>query len=443
MLALLTASCIASGLTGDPPPAQPGEASRRPRVVVTTDGEVDDRSSFVRLLLYGTDFDIAAIVATNSIWQKDGHGTGWILELIDRYEEVRPNLLRHDPRFPDADSLRALVVVGNEDRSRLHSVGPGHDTPGSRRIVEVLLDDDPRPVWLQAWGGTNTIAQALWRLRESHPGDRARRALDKARIFAISDQDSTLWWIRDQLPETPLILSYQFTAINYQHEGHPYSDSDFFSRQWTTAHMKEGHGPLGAAYPQSYFSEGDSPAFFHVIGTGLRSTERPSWGGWGGRFTAADPARPRFFTDAADDGDPLKPLWRWLPAIQNDLAARMDWSVESPAGANHPPRPRLDGALDRTVPAGNVVRLSASPSTDPDGDSLDFRWWQYREPGTYGEAVAIRDADRPVASFVAPRVAEPVTIHVILEVTDRGEPALTRYRRVVVTVTPDRRTREH
>ena len=41
-----------------------------------------------------------------------------------------------------------------------------------------------------------------------------------------------------------------------------------------------------------------------------------------------------------------------------------------------------------------------------------------------------------VASFVAPKVSTPETIHVILAVTDNGTPALTRYQRVVVTVVP-------
>lgn len=83
-----------------------------------------------------------------------------------------------------------------------------------------------------------------------------------------------------------------------------------------------------------------------------------------------------------------------------------------------------------------MVRLSAS-STDPDGDGLVFRWWQYREPGTYQGTVSIRDPHRARTSFLAPEVAEPVTIHVIVEVTDRGTPALTRYERIVVTVIPN------
>ena len=46
----------------------------RPRVIATTDGEVDDRSSMIRFLLYACDFDIAGIVQVNSRYQKSGRG---------------------------------------------------------------------------------------------------------------------------------------------------------------------------------------------------------------------------------------------------------------------------------------------------------------------------------------------------------------------------------
>ena len=35
---------------------------------------------------------------------------------------------------------------------------------------------------------------------------------------------------------------------------------------------------------------------------------------------------------------------------------------------------------------------------------------------------------------VAPKVSKPETLHFILAVTDKGTPALTRYKRVIVTV---------
>ncbi len=45
----------------------------KPRVIVMTDGEIDDHSSMIRFLLYTCDIDLLAIIETNSIFQRDGH----------------------------------------------------------------------------------------------------------------------------------------------------------------------------------------------------------------------------------------------------------------------------------------------------------------------------------------------------------------------------------
>ena len=44
----------------------------KPRVIVTTDGEIDDQSSMIRFLMYSSDYDVAGIVQVNGV-QKDGH----------------------------------------------------------------------------------------------------------------------------------------------------------------------------------------------------------------------------------------------------------------------------------------------------------------------------------------------------------------------------------
>ena len=51
--------------------------------------------------------------------------------------------------------------------------------PGSDRIVEVLLDPDPSPVWLQAWDGPNTISRALKTIEEKYR-DRVAKVPRKA-----------------------------------------------------------------------------------------------------------------------------------------------------------------------------------------------------------------------------------------------------------------------
>ena len=68
----------------------------KPVVIITQDGEVDDRSSFVRFLLYTSDVDLRGVIATNSKWQKSGHGLDWIHKAYGLYGQVRNNLLLHN-----------------------------------------------------------------------------------------------------------------------------------------------------------------------------------------------------------------------------------------------------------------------------------------------------------------------------------------------------------
>ena len=92
-------------------------------------------------------------------------------------------------------------------------------TPGSQHIVKVLLDkSDDRPVWLQAWGGPNTIARALKTIEEEHPDEMAYVA-EKIRLFFIWEQDSTYQdYIRPHWGKygIPTIISDQFEAIAYR-----------------------------------------------------------------------------------------------------------------------------------------------------------------------------------------------------------------------------------
>jgi hypothetical protein len=408
--------------------------TERPRILVTTDGEIDDKASFLRFLLYTTDFDVAGLVYTNSVWHPQGNGTQWMHDLIDTYGEVYDNLAVHDPRYPRPEQLESVIYVGQMEKLGREAVGEGMDTPGSDRIVEVLLDDDPRPVWLQAWGGLNNIAQALYRIKASHP-DQQARAFAKARVYAIAEQDDLREWMAEEVPNVLYILNgpqfwrviaYAWDRLN------PLQDHEVYTKEWIDRHIRRG--PLGSLYFREVQEEGDSPAFFHVMETGLRSTEDPSWGGWGGRFEQTGPSN--LWLDAADDGDRTKPLWRFIVTISEDFAARMAWTVTPTfAEANHPPRVLLVHAEDVTVQAGEQLTLDASPSMDPDGDELAFTWWIYTGAGTYPGEVQIRDADSPTPTLVVPADAAGHTLHVICEVRDAGDLPFTRYRRIIAEIT--------
>ena len=424
-----------------PAPTKPLFAARsaRPRVVITTDGEVDDRESMIRFLLYSNEFDVEALIYNSSIFHwlgKTWSGVEWINGQIEMYSRIYPNLNANADGYPTPDELRHNVYVGN-----ITNVGEmDADSPGADKIVQLLLDDKPGPVYLDAWGGTNTIARALSIIQHQHP-DQMDKVSKKAVIFIILDQDSTFRdYVEPNWPKLQVLVSFQqFGVLAYGWASNmPASQRVFFERPWMEGNITVDHGSLTGAYESqngAFRSEGDSPSFMYEIPTGLRSLENPGYGGWGGRFVREKPGRTNVWTDAPDDGDLYKPIWRWAEAFQNDFAARAAWSIKAYRDANHPPIVNMVEPCDLRVHAHQSISLSIAGSTDPDGDRLYYSWWQYREAGSYPGEVAIQNAATSTVNVTIPDDARPgETIHVIAEITDSGKPPLTRYARFVLTV---------
>lgn len=465
------------------PPAGAAPAERladaspqRPRILVTSDGEIDDQCSLVRFLLYTNEWDVEGIVTSSSQYHWHGHnwpGDNWMEPYLDAYAKVYPNLVKHDPAYPTPAFLRERTLLGNvETEGEMEKV-----TPGSQLIVKVLLDQsDARPVWIQAWGGTNTIARALKTIEEHHP-DRMGEVAAKLRFYFIWEQDSTYQdYIRPHWGKfnIPTIICDQFEAIAYRwKQVQPAEMQPYFEGAWMKSHILQNHGALCSLYPAhhggdqgfadgDFRSEGDSPAFIHTIVTGLRNLESPDWGGWGGRFvrvrenTWLDPVpvpgyvypegrwsgntgwgrnslREGSQTTAEQRREYFRPQWRWSDVLQNDFAARADWCVREFKDANHAPVPRVIGSLNRVVKPGETVTLAAT-ATDPDGHQLRSRWWQYTESDSATTAVTIRNHDSlDQASFVVPN--EPgKQVHIVLEVTDDGTPPLVAYQRIVFDI---------
>jgi hypothetical protein len=461
----------------DPSDTPAATSFPKTRVIVTTDGEIDDECSMVRFLLYANEWDIEGIITSSSQYHWQGHkwaGDDWVQPYLDAYAKVYPNLIQHESGYPTPAYLQVRTLLGNvKAEGEMEEV-----TAGSQLIVKVLLDEsDDRPVWIQAWGGTNTIARALKTIEEDHPEKMAYVA-GKIRFFFIWEQDNTYQtYIRPHWGKYNIltIISDQFIAIFYHWKKFiPAKQQGFLVGQWMKQHILQNHGPLCSLYKAhhdgdkgfddgDFRSEGDSPAFMHMIETGLRNIDHPDWGGWAGRYIkvrentwldpVADPGyqypegrwygdsgwgRVRLKLDIPDDNELteyLAPVWRWMDAFQNDFASRADWCVKPYEQANHPPVVRLGHAADLRVRPGAAVKLSAKGTSDPDGDELAYSWWQYREAGSYGGTIEIRDAGKQDASFIVPVDAgRGKTIHVICEVTDTGTPRLTRYQRVIVGI---------
>ncbi|MBC8052549.1 MAG: DUF1593 domain-containing protein [Sphingobacteriaceae bacterium] len=419
---------------------------KKARVIVMTDGEVDDHSSMVRFLLYTCDIDLLAIIETNSCYQKNGHSKeDWYEKQLAAYEKVYPNLKKHNPDYPTADEIRKKSFVGDEDINHLIDVTsraerdaqkPGGkvqympdawpNTPGSDKIVEILLDKNPDPVIIQAWGGGNTASKAFYKLKTEYPNE-YDRAISKVTMYNIWYQDDAGNYIETYHPKVTMLYSDSFNktwAYRIQTD-----TKDFVINQ-----VKTNHGPLGALYPQTYISEGDSPSYFYTMYNGLRNYEHPSYGGWGGRFVKL-PNFPKGYTDASDDGDILKSMSRWVKQVNNDFEARLDWCVaEKYSDANHAPVIKFTGKTNITAKPGQKIKLNAKGTKDPDGNKLSYKWWQYKDAGTYDGLVSISNASAEKLSFNIPSDNKKGTLHVILEVRDNGKPELVSYKRIILDV---------
>lgn len=86
-------------------------------------------------------------------------------------------------------------------------VGDGKDSEGSEWIIKMLEENDKRPLWVCAWGGANTLAQALFKLKKTKTSSGFGRLLQKLRVYTISDQDDSGIWMRNNFPELFYIVT--------------------------------------------------------------------------------------------------------------------------------------------------------------------------------------------------------------------------------------------
>ncbi|PIB22782.1 DUF1593 domain-containing protein [Maribacter sp. 4G9] len=454
------------------------QTPQKQRVVILTDIEADpdDTQSLVRLLLYANQIDIQGLVATTSCWMQNKINPESIARVLRAYGKVQPNLLKHESGYPESAALLSLIKKGLPVYG-MDGVGDGKDSEGSDWIIKVLEEKDDRPLWISVWGGVNTLAQSLHKIKQTKSKSEAKRLISKLRVHTISDQDDSGLWIRNTFPELFYIVSpgdhyasATWTGINTYING---IDNSTISNTWIAKNIQQDHGPLGAEYPDvAWGVEGDTPAFLSLIPNGLNAPQHPDWGAWGGRYALYKPEFDKtkkgssivtigpetraIWTNVDDAYTPYVPqeygrnvkrdtltfkdnkatLWRWRDDFQNDFAARMDWCFMTYEEANHPPVPGLTHPEEFMVKSGEAFSLDAFNSTDPDGDNLSYLWFYYPEESTYKNEVNLGAENVHIVNLTAPKVDKKETLHFILKLTDKGSPSLTRYKRVIVTVVP-------
>lgn len=458
------------------------------RIIVTTDPELDDLNSMLRLLLYSNEIDIAALVySASNIHHRGDSVRGipphrWpepgarlhIEEAVDAYAQAYANLVRHDPRYPVPADLRAIIAMGNVDEAG----DTREPTAGSNLVMDVLLGDAPGKVFAQAWGGTNTIARALMSIEEEFRGtDRWDEIyaliVGRTVITSFSEQDDTFAsYIRPTWPELEF-RDVATTAWGYfAWDVVPDDAQQYLTAEWMRENISSV-GPMGAAYRvwgdgkqmaegfdrEDYFgipdatadslelegytlwaplrpkgawiSEGDTSNFAMHIDNGLRNAEHPEFGGWGGRQERDENDPHRWNSVGMVPWQPgaavvdAGDVGRWFGAYQRDLAARLKWTVT--ADANHPPR-ILAAQTDFTVSPGQRVVIPFSV-IDPDRDAVTVSATQDRGP-----ACTVHVSPTELIIAVPDEAASKSDIHVIVEAIDDGAPALTGYARFVLTV---------
>jgi Protein of unknown function (DUF1593) len=421
-------------------------------------------------------------------WAKDER---FIHNIADAYTKSYLNLRIHNKNYPTPDYLKSKIRYGNIEFEGDFS----KDTPGSELIKSVILDDKPGQVFIAAWGGASTIARALKSIKDQYEftpewANIKSKISRKVILLPSGDQDDTFAsYIRPNWPD----MEYrQFRdSPNYGY-GAQIRANETNKPVLTPAWMLENvtsRGTIGSLYrvwgdgkqmvkgdkvdyfglsgytseelkklgyfvwmpPQekgSWLGEGDNHTFMNMLANGLRAYEKDFYGGWGGRALrkndvglfsnlpegGADQMAAQIGAMNQQKENEALPFPDFFSVAQNSFATRMKWSVTPKfSDANHEPTVNILSPQKIMVNAGQKVRLNGQVS-DPDGNKVTLKWFQM-PAGTYANKVEILNTNASQAEFIVPKDATAgQTIHIILESTDDGKPALTSYQRVIVEV---------
>lgn len=416
--------------------------------------------SMVRLMAYADLFEIEALI-TSVGWNCDPYPKEWaqyLQRVIEAYRKDVPKLMKRSEQksflplekengqqqigyWPSADYLKSRAVMGSE-RGGIKVIGEGNDSQGSDLLIRLADEDDPRPIYVAAWGGANTLAQAIWRVKQTRSAEDLKRFVRKFRIYTITDQDMQYNMRMDRAYSSHMWLRKEFSddLLFIWDEGAWQEQCELGKRHWQQhkEHI-QGKGALGHEYPDYKWGvEGDTPSFLYVMPNGLTDPEDPHQAGWAGyheRGLCAD----SLTTAWTSWQEPLRGIsvgykTRFYPDELSDFMARMQWADEGCGNRN--PQVIVGGNKGREpihikAKPGEIVRLDASQSMDPDGDGLSFCWWQQPEIGK--TKVTISQSEESIATIRVPADAVDDTIHIICEVHDHGPFHLVSYRRIIIS----------
>ena len=451
------------------------EEGLKPRLVVLTDiapGDVepDDMESVVRLMAYADQVEIEALIATVG-WNCDPYPPAWadyLWQAVGAYEHDVKRLMRRSGQkrflpladelgkqaigyWPSGAYLQSRVVMGSR-RAGIAAVGKEGRSAGSDLIVRLADEDDPRPLWIAAWGSANTLAQAIWQVKQSRTADELKAFLHKLRVYSVSDQDmaydrrkdlaySSHQWMRREFADDLLFIWDESAWLTQNELG---------KKNWEKyARLIQRQGVLGSTYPTCKWGvEGDTPSWLHILPNGLHDPDDPTQAGWGGCHRR-DLCPDSLTTAWTNWREPQKAVSRqyeerFYPYIFNDFAARMRWAATGTGNRNPVAVVRVGGLttagaapnepLRVSATAGSTLKLDASKSYDPDGGGVSVSWWIQRDAGRCPEAVGLAGSGHSLATLSLPTGCEGAEVHVVCEVRDNAASPLVNYRRLIVRV---------
>ncbi|ERM80235.1 hypothetical protein P872_14175 [Rhodonellum psychrophilum GCM71 = DSM 17998] len=405
-------------------------------------------------------YEIEGIIITTG-WSMDDvnkvkHFKDIATGVIDAYQKDLPNLLKRSNQtgfaqdeekqkigyWPSANYLRERTMFGSMLMG-MDKIGVDNDSDGSNLIIQLADEDDNRPIWVTFWGGGNTLAQSIWQVQQTRSKSELKTFLNKLRVYAITDQDrpqkssfeiSSHAWMRRDFSDD-LLFIWDECAWKYQ--------NGTGKKKWSEYEKNiQNHGNLGSQYPKyKYGVEGDTPAFLHVLQNGLNNPDNPTQSSWGGfsKWGLGEDNIGSYVNYQRNEYNTCREYMDYFyPAIFNNFAARMDWAKEGKGNRN--PIVAIDGdfSLDiitKNTPQGTKIILDASALSDPDGDTLNYKWWTQPEAGTYNGTVNILNSNSNKVTIEIPANSAGKNFHVVCEVTDNGTPKLTSYRRIIVEPT--------
>lgn len=278
-----------------------GTTLEKPRVIITTDMEVDDMNSTIHLALYLNMLDVEALVYTASQYHFLGDGIHTLGEVNPhwRTKGIRATEWKVVPNEPDPEAgsltkyrpfptkwienlwqneyaqawpyLNANALAAGEDEfpsptQMVERTFEGNvafegdvreDSIGSNVIKDAILDDDQRVLWLLSWGGMNTIVRALMSIAEDYQGtsewERIReRVYKKVRVLGVMDgigQDNS--WLDYGKPLFPELTLWRvpFMYGGYVDAIAAQPDSiELFRAPWPEKNLTKGNGALMERY---------------------------------------------------------------------------------------------------------------------------------------------------------------------------------------------------